>query len=93
MQPYNMDFTAYFIVLTISVQLAIVVTDVYTLQSTTTITQYCILPGHSQKLLLPFGNVSIEWLLSAKPPTFFSSVSFVILRHSAISLHGVQFHS
>jgi len=44
-----MNFTAYLIVLTISVQLAVVVTDVYTLQSNTTITQYCKIPGHSQK--------------------------------------------
>jgi len=69
---------AYFIVLSMPVKLAIVVIDVCTLQWNTTITQYCILPGHTQKWLLPFGNVNIEWALSAKPPTL-SKLSVVML--------------
>jgi len=48
-QKYNVIFTVYLIVLSTSVQLAIVVTDVYMLQSNITITQYFILPVHSQK--------------------------------------------
>jgi hypothetical protein len=87
-----MNFTAYLIVLTISVQLTVVVTNVCTLQSNTTITQYCILPGHSQKLPLPFDNVNTEWALSPKLPIL-SNVSSVMLRQSTVSPHGVQFHS